>query len=170
MADQRLDARYTALGFLSRVGWCLGLAIAFWFFGSVLPGPKWLSVTCYVLAAVMSIATLGFAYFLVRASGKVALSIDTTGLRDIRVMPAIIPWSAIESVSPYVPYKSRTPTGIELVIAPAFRQNISIRPGDRMFAGASFLWRRALRLDTCVLDADCNEISRVANTYLSRRS
>jgi hypothetical protein len=80
MANQRLDARYTALGFLSRAGWCLGLAIVFWFFGSVLPGPKWLLVMYYVLAAVMLVATLGFAYFLVRANGKVALSIDSNGV------------------------------------------------------------------------------------------
>jgi hypothetical protein len=170
MANQRLDARYSALGLISRVGFCLGLAVAFWFFASYIKGADWFAAICYVAAVGMTSATLGFFYLLLAASGRVVVSIDATGFKDTRVTPALIPWSAIESVSPYVPYKSRSPAGVEVVIGPAFRQEISIRLGARLFAGASFLWRRAIRLDTRILDVDCNEISRIANCYLSKRS
>jgi hypothetical protein len=166
MVDKRLDARYAPIGFIGHGSFFFGLVIVFWFAASMMPGPKWLSAAYYALAAIMSIGALGFAWRLLTYSRKIVLSLDAAGLRDARVMPALIPWSAIESVSLYVPTKSKTPTGVEFWIVPDFRQNISMRRGNRLFSGAS-LGQRVLHLDSGVLDVDYNELLRVANVYLS---
>lgn len=168
MANQRLDARYSTLGLISRVGFCLGLALLFWFVAAHATSPNWFVIMNHVGAVATTAATIGFLYLLLTASGQVVVSMDTTGFKDTRLTPALIPWSVIQSVSPYTQYKQRNPTGVQVMIDPAFRQNLSIRLGAKLLASASFFWGSSIRLDTSILDVDCNEISRVANSYLSK--
>ena len=172
MADQKLDAHYSVLALLSRVGFCGGLALMFWFVAAQMRGQNWLTMTGCVAAAVMAGAALAFSYLLLTARGRVVVSVDATGFKDARLTSTAIPWSVIRSVSSYVPYKSRNATGVVLVIDPAFMQKLSIRPAARLLAWATGygVSGTAIRSDASVLDADSNEISRIANSYIPGRS
>jgi hypothetical protein len=128
----------------------------------------WFAYTNYVAAALLAGATLPFSYRLLTSSGQIVVSIDSTGFKDIRLTQMVIPWSAIQSVSPYIPRKSRTATGIEVAIDPAYQRRLSIRLEARLFNWANLLFGPVVRLDTRVLDVDCNEISRVAGFYVSK--
>lgn len=170
MVNQRLSAHYSVPALISRVGFCGCLALMFWFVATQVRSQNWFAMTSYIGAAAMAGAALAFSYLLLTARGKVVVSMNAAGFKDTRLTQTAIPWNVIQSVSPYVPYKSRSPTGVELIIDPAFRRSLSIHLGAKLFAWANCFWGPAVRLDTSILDVDCNEISRVANSYISNRS
>jgi hypothetical protein len=171
MVNQRLNAHYSVLALLSRVGFCGGLALMFWFVAAQMRSQNWFAMTSYIAAAAMAGAALAFSYLLLTARGQVVVSIDGTGFRDVRLTSTAIPWNVIQSISPYIPYKSRSASGVELVIEPKFKQTILMRPAVRLLGWATgfSISGPAIRLDTSILDADCNEISRIANSYVSGR-
>ncbi|MDA9518883.1 hypothetical protein XI06_00580 [Bradyrhizobium sp. CCBAU 11434] len=172
MLNQRLNAHYSVLALLSRVGFCGGLAVMLWFVAAQMRSQNWFTVTSYIVAAAMACAALAFSYLLLTARGQVVVSIDETGFRDERLTSTAIPWNVIQSVSPYIPSRSRSATGIELVIEPKFRQTILMRPAGRLFGWVTrySISGPAICLDTSILDAECDEISRIANSYMSGRS
>ncbi|MBR1089111.1 hypothetical protein JQ621_16720 [Bradyrhizobium manausense] len=171
MTDQTLNARYSVLALLSRVGLYGGLALLFWFVATQMRGQVWFTITNYVLATAMTGAALKVSYLLLTARGHVVVSIDATGFKDTRLTSTAIPWNVIQSVSSYIPYKSRNTTGVRLVIDPAFSQKLSLRPAARLTWATGYgIWGAAILLDASILDADSNEISRVANAYIPDRS
>ena len=172
MLDQRLNARYSVLALLSRVGFCGGLAAMFWFAAAYMRGQIWFTVLNYILAATMVGAAFTFAYLLLTAKDEVVVSIDATGFKHARLTPTAIPWNVIQSVTSYVPYKSWNKTGVMLVINPAYRQKLSIRPAERLLAWATGygVSGSVIRLDASILDTNSDEIAHVANSYISDRS
>ena len=172
MLDQRLDARYSVLALLSRVGFCGGLALMFWFVAAQIRGQIWFTITNAVLATAMAGAALKVSYLLLMARGQVVVSIDATGFKDSRLTSTTIPWNVIQSVSSYIPYKSRNATGVRLVIDPAFSQKLSLRPAARLptWATGYGVSGAVILLDASILDVDSGDISRVASSYISGRS
>ena len=114
MVRPKLDAHYSVLGLISRVACCLGLSLLLWFVAAHLIRQNWFAIANYVAAPVPAGAALAFSYRLLTARGQVVVSVDATGFKDTRLTPAVIPWSVIQSVSPYIPYRSRKATGVDL--------------------------------------------------------
>ncbi len=170
MVRSKLDAHYSVLGLISRVAFCLGLSLLLWFVAAHLKRQNWFAITNYVAATVLAGAALAFLYRLLTARGQVVVTVDATGFKDTRLTSAVIPWSVIQSVSPYIPFRSRKATGVDLAIDPAFKRSLSIRLGAKLFAWANLFFGSVVRLNTSILDVDCDEISRVANNYISKRT
>ncbi|QAU46618.1 hypothetical protein [Bradyrhizobium guangzhouense] len=172
MLNQRLNAHYSVLALLSRAGFCGGLAVMFWFVAAYMRGQIWFTVVNYILATTMAGAAFTLAYLLLTAKDEVVVSIDATGFKHTRLTPTAIPWNVIQSVTSYIPYKSWNKTGVLLVMNPAFQQKLSIRPAERLLAWTTgySISGSVIRLDASILDTDSDEISRVANSYISDRS
>jgi len=160
-----LNAHYSVLALLSRGGFCGGLAVMFWFAAAYMRGQIWFTVLNYILATTMAGAALTLAYLLLTARDEVVVSIDATGFKHTRLTSTAIPWNVIQSVTSYIPYKSRNKSGVMLVINPAFKQKLSIRPAARYSISGSVIC-----LDASILDTDSDEISHVANSYIADRS
>jgi len=112
------------------------------------------------------------AYLLLTARDEVVVSIDATGFKHTRLTSTAIPWNVIQSVTSYIPYKSWNKSGVMLVINPAFKQKLSIRPAARLLAWATgySISGSVICLDASILDTDSDEISHVANSYIADRS
>ena len=169
MVEPKLDAHYSVLGLIWRVAFYLSFSLLLWFYAAHLRRPSLFAVICYITAAVLAGAALKFFYRLLTARGQVVVSIDATGFRDTRLTPAVIPWSVIQSVSPYIDVHRWKATGVDLVIDPAFKQSLSIRLGAKLWAWANLFLGSVVRLDTSILDVGCDEIARVADSYISKK-
>jgi len=172
MSNRMLNAHYSVLALLSRGGFCGGLAVMFWFAAAYMRGQIWFTVLNYILATTMAGAALTLAYLLLTARDEVVVSIDATGFKHTRLTSTAIPWNVIQSVTSYIPYKSRNKSGVMLVINPAFKQKLSIRPAARLLAWATgySISGSVICLDASILDTDSDEISHVANSYIADRS
>ena len=171
MAMPRLEVHYSVIGLIRRVAFCGCLALFLCFFAAHLNRQNWFfAITNYVAAAVLAGPAIMCSYRLLTAKGQVVVSIDATGFKDTRLAPAVIPWNAIQLVSPYILYKQKKATGVNLVIDPAFKRNLSIRLGAKLFNWANLFFGSVVRLDTRILDVDCDEISRVAESYISKKT
>ncbi len=169
MVMPRLEVHYSVLYLIARMMLCVGFALAFLFIAGHTRFQNWFIIIGYVVAAICVGVALTCAYRLLTARGPVVVLVDASGFKDARLTPTVIPWSAIQSVSPYIPHKSRNPTGVALVIDPAFKRGLAIRLSAKLLAWANLDFGSVVRLDTSILDVDCFEISRVAGSYISRK-
>ena len=170
MLNRMLNAHYSVLALLSRVGFFGGLALTFCFAAAHVRGQIWFTMINYIAATAMAGAALKFIYLLLTVRGQVVVSIDATGFKDMRAVSTPIPWNMIQSVSPDIPSRSRNATGVELVVNPAFKDKLSILPAAKLLTWGYSIRGSVIRLDASLLDADSNEICRVANSYISDRS
>ena len=163
-----LESRYSALNLIRGVALCVGFALMFYFFAEQLKYPKWFTAINYALAVGFAgVATVDF-WRLLTAKGRVVVSIDAAGFKDIRLTPAVIPWSAIKSVSPYILYKQNASTGVAVAINPDFTRGLSIRLGARLFNWANLNFGSTVYVDARTLDVDSDEISLAAGAYLTK--
>ena len=109
-------------------------------------------------------------YRLLTQRGQVIVSIDAAGFKDIRLTPTVIPWSAIVSLSPYIFVNAYKATGVALVIDPAFKRGLAIPLGAKLNNWANLSFGRTFYVDTRCLDVDYDELSRVAESYISKTS
>src|SRR5207245_656070 len=123
---RRLEAHYSVLN-LSGVALCVGFALVFFFFAEHLKFASWFTTVNYAAAVGFAGVASVYSWRLLTAKGRVVVSIDAAGFRDIRLTPTVIPWSAIKSVSPYILYKQKTSTGGAIVIEQDFMRVLSIR-------------------------------------------
>jgi hypothetical protein len=166
----RLEVRYSVLGLMSRIASCVGFALFFWFCASQMKPKGWLTTAGYVIAVGFMGATLTPLYRLLTAGSQVVVSIDAAGFKDTRLTSTLIPWTAIRLVSPYIPYKSRTATGVSVAIDPAFKRGLSIRLGAKLFGWANLSFGANFVVDLGTLDVDVDEVSRVAKSYISKQT
>jgi hypothetical protein len=166
----RLEVHYSALNLISRMALCVGFALFFCFVAGLMSRHDWFTTANYGLAVMMLGIALTCLYRLLTATGQVVISIDGTGFKDIRLTPTIMPWSEIQSVSPYIPYRSRKATGVTLAIDPAFKRSLSIRLGAKLFRWANLSFGSVFNLDLGTLDVEADEISRVAESHLSKNA
>src|SRR5258707_13814058 len=106
MVRPKLDAHYSVLGLISRVAFCLGLSLLLWFVAAHLMRQNWVAMTNYVAAAVLAGAAISFLFRLLTARGAIVVLVDATGFKGNRLTPAGLPWSVIQSLSPYIAYIS----------------------------------------------------------------
>src|SRR5207253_559286 len=128
---------YSALNLISCVALCLGFGLMFYFFAEHLKYPKWFTAINYTLAVGFAGGACIYSWRLLTAKGRVVVSIDAAGFKDIRLARTVIPWSAIKLVSPYILYKQNASTGVAVVIDPDFMRGLSIRLGARLFNWAN---------------------------------
>jgi hypothetical protein len=164
------EARYSALGLISRMLFCVGLAAAFFFVTGQMRHQNWFTITADAIAAILVGVALASLYRLLTATGQVVVSIDATGFKDSRLTPTVIPWSAIRSASPYILYKQTTSTGVALAIDPVFKRGLSIRLGAKLFNWSNLNFGSEVYVDARTLDVDSDEMSRVAESYLSKQA
>lgn len=146
-----------------------GAALALCFIAAQFKSQGWLPALLYAFAIVLAGVALLYSYRLMTAKGQVVVSIDSAGFKDTRLTPALIPWNAIRSVSPYKLPKSTAATGLAVAIDPAFKRILSIRPAAKFFNWANAFWGSEVYVDARVLDADCDEISRAAESHIAAK-
>jgi hypothetical protein len=168
---QKLDAHYSAKGLTGRMIVLLGITVLFLGFlslGVLRNDPNWVAILVYALTAVLVLLATNCWYWLRTQMGQVIVSTDAAGFLDIRIAPTAIPWSAIDSLSPYVVFGPYKATGLALVIDPDFKRGLAIPLAVRFNSWNSLLFGRSLYVDTRCLDVDCFELSRAAEPYLSK--
>jgi hypothetical protein len=165
-----LEVRYSVLNLISRLFLGVGFGLVFWFFASQMKPKGWFTTISYAAAVVFVGVALASLYRLLTARGQAVVLIDATGFQDTRLTPTVIPWSAIRSVSPYIPYKSRKATGVSLAIDPSFKPGLSIRLGAKLFRWANLSFGSNFVVDLGTLDVEVDEISRVAESYISKQA
>ena len=170
MVTPKLESHYSVLALISGVAFCVGGGLALCFLAGVIARQSWLNSALYACAAVAFGVALIYSYRLLTSKGHVVVSLDATGFKDTRLARTVIPWSAIRSVSPYILYKATSSTGVALTIDPAFRRGFSMRLGARLFNWTNLKFGSVVYVDTRTLDADSDEVSRVAASYLSTRT
>ena len=170
MIMQKLEAHYSVLALISGVALCVGFSLFFCFVAGQMRTQNWLTTVGYASAAIFGGVALTFFYRLLTAKGRVVVSIDTEGFKDIRFAPRVIPWSAIRSVSPYILYKQTTSTGVALVMDPAFKRGLSIQLGAKLFNWSNLNFGSEVYIDARTLDIDSDEIARAAQSYISKQA
>jgi hypothetical protein len=170
VATPKLEAHYSLLTLIGTVAFCGGGGLAFWLFAGLMARPSFLGSVSYTIAAMAFAVALTHSYRLLTAKGRIVVTIDATGFKDIRLTPAAIPWRAIRSVSPYILYKQSTPTGVAVVIDPTFRREFSMRLGARLFNWSNLNFGSEVYVDTRTLDADSSDIARTAQSYVSKQA
>jgi hypothetical protein len=166
----KLEAHYSVLALIGTVAFCGGGGLALWLFAGSMGRPSLLGSVSYAIAAMAFAVALTHSYRLLTAKGRIVVTIDATGFKDIRLTPAAIPWSAIRSVSPYILSKQSTPTGVAVVIDPIFKRKLSMRLGARLFNWSNMNFGSEVYVDTRALDADSGEIARTAQSYVSKQA
>ncbi len=165
-----LEARYSVLNLISRMFFGVGFGLVFWFFASQMKPKGWFTTISSAAAALFLGVALTSLYRLLTARGQAVVSIDATGFKDTRLTPKVIPWSAIRSVAPYIPYKSRTATGVSLAIDPAFKRGLPIRLGTKLFRWVNLSFGSNFVVDLGTLDVEVDEISRAAESYITKQA
>jgi hypothetical protein len=148
----------------------IGFGLVFWFFAQMRGAPGWVITATYVATVAFAGVALTSLYRLLTMRGEVVVLIDETGFKDSRLTPALIPWSAIRSASPYIPYKSRTATGVSLVIDPAFKRGLSIRLGAKLFRWVNLSFGSNFDVDLGTLDVEVDEVLRAAESYILKQA
>jgi hypothetical protein len=167
-----LEAHYSASGLMGRMTVLFGVLL-FLVFGCILglyKRPNWLTSVIYAVIAMLVVMVLASLYRLLTQRGQVVVSIDAAGFKDIRLTPTIIPWSAIQSLSPYILARANKATGVALVIDPGFRRSLAVRLGAKLDNWTNLFFGRSFYVDTRCLDVDCDELSRVADSYISKQA
>jgi hypothetical protein len=168
----KLEAHYSANGLIARMIVLSGVLLFLGFFGFVgLYGR--LAPLVYAAIAMLAVMVLTSWYRLLTQRGQVIVSIDAAGFKDVRLAPTVIPWSAIQSLSPFSAFilaNTNKPTGVALVIDPALRRSIAIRLSAKLDNWTNLFFGRNVYVDTRCLDVDCGELSRVAESYISKTS
>jgi hypothetical protein len=167
---RRFEVHYSVLALISGMALYVGGALAFCFFAGLMKVHSWFATANYVLAMMAVGVALTYSYRLLTAKGRAVVTIDAAGFKDIRLTATVIPWSAIQSVSPYTLYKANTSTGVALGIDPAFKRDLSIRLGARLFNWANLNFGSVIYVDTRTLDADSDEVAKVAGFYISKQA
>ena len=164
----KLEAHYSARGLTADMIGSSGvlLFLAFGFF----LGLNWFTLVLCAAIAMLVVMVLTSWYRLLTRMGQVIVSIDAAGFKDIRLTPTVIPWSAIQSVSPVSAFIANKATGVALVIDPAFKRSLAIPLSAKLVSWNALLFGRSLYVDTRCLDVDCGELSRVAEAYISKTS
>jgi hypothetical protein len=170
MVMPTLEVRYSVLNLISRIALCVGFALFFLFAASQLKPKSWFTTISYTIAAAFTGAAVAPLNRLLTARNQVVVSINAAGFRDTRLTSTLIPWSAIRSVSPYIPYKSRTATGVSVAVDPAFERSLPIRLDAKLFGWANLSFGANFIVDLGPLDVDVDEVSRVAKSYISKRT
>jgi hypothetical protein len=165
---RKLEAHYSVLNLISGVAMCVGFALVCFFFAEHLKFASWFTTVNYAAAVGFAGVASVYSWRLLTARGRVVVSIDAAGFKDIRLTPTVIPWSAIKSVSPYILYKQNTSTGVALVIDPDFMRGLSIRSGAKLFNWSNLNFGSEVYIDARTLDADSDEISLVAGAYMPK--
>jgi hypothetical protein len=165
----RFEVRYSVLGLISRLALCVGFALFFWFVASLMRRQGWFTTMGYTFAAIFGGMALTSLYRLLTARDQVVISIDEMGFKDIRLTPTLIPWTAILSVWPYTD-RSRKTIGIVLKIDPAFTRGLSIRLGAKLYRWANLSFGSVFNVETRALNVEADEISRVAESYVSKQA
>jgi hypothetical protein len=119
---------------------------------------------------MLAVMVLTSFYRLLTQRGQVIVSIDAAGFKDIRLTPTVIPWNAIQSLSPYILTRANKATGVALVIDPAFKRSLAVRLGAKLDNWINPFFGRSFYVDTRCLDVDCGELSRVAESCISKTS
>jgi len=163
-----LEVRYSVLNLISRIALCVGFALFFSFAASQLKPKSWFTTIGYTIAAAFVGAAVVPLYRLLTARNQVIVFINAAGFGDTRLTSTLIPWSAIRSVSPYIPYKSRTATGVSVAIDPAFERGLSVRLGAKLSSWANLSFGANFVVDLGTLDAEVDEVLRAAKSYISK--
>jgi hypothetical protein len=161
----RLEVRYSVLYLIVRMMLCIGGAMALFFVAEHIRAQNWLTIAWYAIAAWLMTVALTCAYRLLTARSQVIVSIDATGIKDIRLSPTIIPWSAIRSLYAYK-YRSRKANHVAVVIDPAFKRGLSIRPGTKLWRWANLSFGSVFDVDVGILEADADEIAQAAKPHI----
>jgi hypothetical protein len=165
----KLEAHYSASRLIGRMTPLFGVLL-FLAFGSLLGLYNWLTPLVYAAMAMLVVMVLTRLYRLLTQRDQVIVSLDAAGFKDIRLTPTVIPWSAIRSLSPYIFVKANKATGVALVIAPAFKRSLAIRLSGKLDNWSNLFFGRTFYVDTSCLDVDCDELSRFAESYISKTS
>jgi hypothetical protein len=168
----RLEARYSANGLIGRMTGLFGvlLFLVFGCFLGIYKRPTWLTALIYAAIAMLAAMVPTSLYRLLTQRGQVIVSMDAAGFKDIRLTPTVIPWCAIQSLSPHILAKTNKATGVALEIDPAFKRSLAVRLGAKLDNWTNFFFGRSFYVDTRCLDVDCGELSRVAESYMSKTS
>jgi hypothetical protein len=164
----RLEVRYSALKLISRMFLGIGFGLFFWFCASELKPTGLFTSLGFIAAASFAMLALVVLYRLLFARARTVVAIDVTGVEDVRLVPTIIPWSAIRSVSLYTPYKATKATGISLAIDPAFARDLPIRLGAKLFRWINLSFGSNFIIDLGTLDVEVDEVLRAAKSYISK--
>jgi hypothetical protein len=81
----------------------------------------WLTPLVYAAIAMLAAMVATSWYRLLTQRGQVIVSIGAAGFKDVRLTPTVIPWSAIQSLSPFSVFilaNTNKATGVALVIDP----------------------------------------------------
>lgn len=100
---------------------------------------------CYFGVAFFALCTGVAAWRLVRTRGPV-VTITPDGIRDIRVAPEFIPWSAVKRISTWESYGQKM---MILAVDPALERRLTLGPIARWSRGAN----RALGADGLCITA-----------------
>ncbi|MDE5447330.1 hypothetical protein GWG65_39755 [Bradyrhizobium sp. CSA207] len=166
MDSRKLEVRYLALSWFGYLAFSLGLLMRFVAVETRAHG--WFKFLIYVGSALLIVIALSALYpFVTAITCKVIISIDATGFKDARLASAVIPWSAIRSVSSFMTSRQSVPW-LRLEIDPNLKRTLKVTRGARV---GDWLW---LNLNTPVivlgavgLDVEADEIARIANTFLA---
>jgi hypothetical protein len=166
----KLEAHYSASGLIGRMTVLFGVLLFFGCFPGLYERPNWLTPLIYAVIAMLVAMVLTSLYRLLTQRGQVIVLIDAAGFKDIRLTPTVMPWSAIRSLSPYILANANKATGVALVIDPAFKRSLAVRLGAKLDNWTNLFFGRSFYVDTRCLDVDCGELSRVAESYISKTS
>src|SRR5450631_3597245 len=110
--------------------------------------PNWLAPVICAVIAMLAAMVLTSLYRLLTQRGRVIVSMDAAGFKDIRLTPTVIPWSAIQSLSPHILARANKATGVALVIDPAFKRCLAVRLGAKLDNWTNLFFGRSFYVDT----------------------
>ncbi len=164
MALPTLHARYSLPSMAGRFLISFGFA-SICYYISQLPGIN--SIEFLLLGAPFLCASVVFLYDLLTAKTRIILSIDEAGFRDVRLSAAVIPWSAVKSMGPYLSSRYKQEIGINIVIAADLWQTLPRRLDFRFwkYVGMGMEAETSANLRTDCLEVDWSEVLRIAGAY-----
>ena len=176
-----IEARYSAKKLL-RVLWigvvftALCTFIAFGHLTNPAPGIIVL-IAAYCGIFIFGFGALRLLFQFITRSGRVAITVNADGIRDVRVAAEAIPWAAISDVSPFaVPKPSLWPfgkreynvSGLFLTLLPECEAGLAISWGARASRVANrVIGMNGIYINGAGLEIDWDEFLKVSKAYLN---
>jgi hypothetical protein len=175
-----LEGRYSIRKLLKAI-WVglLFTAISVWIaFYLRNPTPNVIALmAAYCGIALFGFGTLRFLSQLVARSGRIAITVNSNGIRDARIVEKQIPWKAISTVSPFLVPKKLSLwafakecniSGMFISLRPEFEGSLALPWMTRVSGGTNKLFgMEGILINGAGVDIDCEQLLTLSRAYVN---